>query len=45
LCPRCGGALRFSRGIEVGHVFRLGTKYSEAMRAVFLDEGGRSGWP
>ena len=40
-CPRCGGALRFSRGIEVGHVFRLGTKYSEAMRAVYLDEGGR----
>lgn len=41
VCPRCGGALRFSRGIEVGHVFRLGRKYSEAMRAVYLDEGGR----
>jgi prolyl-tRNA synthetase len=40
-CPRCGGALRFSRGIEVGHVFRLGTKYSEAMRAVYLDADGR----
>ena len=40
-CPRCGGTLRFSRGIEVGHVFRLGTKYSEAMRAVYLDEGGK----
>ena len=40
-CPRCGGSLRFSRGIEVGHVFRLGTKYSEAMRAVYLDEGGK----
>ena len=40
-CPRCGGALRFSRGIEVGHVFRLGTKYSEAMRAVYLDESGK----
>ena len=40
-CPRCAGALRFSRGIEVGHVFRLGTKYSEAMRAVYLDEGGK----
>ena len=37
-CPRCGGALRFSRGIEVGHVFRLGTKYSEAMNATVLDE-------
>ncbi len=40
-CPRCGGTLRFSRGIEVGHVFRLGTKYSEAMRAVYLDEAGK----
>ncbi len=40
-CPRCGGGLRFSRGIEVGHVFRLGTKYSEAMRAVCLDPDGK----
>ncbi|HAM33479.1 MAG: proline--tRNA ligase [Deltaproteobacteria bacterium RBG_16_66_15] len=40
-CPRCGAPLRFSRGIEVGHVFRLGTKYSEAMRAVYLDESGK----
>jgi len=40
-CPRCGNALRFSRGIEVGHVFRLGTKYSEAMRAVYLDPEGK----
>jgi prolyl-tRNA synthetase len=40
-CPRCGAALRFSRGIEVGHVFRLGTKYSEAMRATYLDPEGK----
>ncbi|RJP24555.1 MAG: proline--tRNA ligase [Deltaproteobacteria bacterium] len=40
-CPRCGSPLRFSRGIEVGHVFRLGTRYSEAMRAVYLDADGR----
>jgi len=39
-CPRCGGKLRFDRGIEVGHVFKLGTKYSKAMRAVYLDEHG-----
>ena len=39
-CPRCGGALRFDRGIEVGHAFKLGTKYSKAMRAVYLDEHG-----
>lgn len=39
-CPRCGGTLEFPRGIEVGHVFKLGCKYSEAMHAVFLDENG-----
>ena len=40
-CPRCGGALRFSRGIEVGHVFRLGTKYSKALSATYLDAAGK----
>lgn len=40
-CPRCGGGLRFSRGIEVGHIFKLGTKYSRAMGATCLDENGR----
>ncbi len=40
-CPRCGGELRFSRGIEVGHVFRLGTKYSEALSATYLDAAGK----
>jgi prolyl-tRNA synthetase len=39
-CPRCGGELLFGRGIEVGHVFKLGTKYSKAMQAVYLDEQG-----
>jgi prolyl-tRNA synthetase len=39
-CPRCGAPIRFGRGIEVGHVFKLGTKYSKAMGAVFLDEDG-----
>ncbi|HEX7899374.1 MAG TPA: proline--tRNA ligase [Planctomycetota bacterium] len=37
-CPRCGGTLGFTQGIEVGHVFKLGTKYSEAMNARYLDE-------
>jgi len=41
-CPRCSGTLRITRGIEVGHVFKLGTKYSEAMGATFLDEDGKS---
>jgi prolyl-tRNA synthetase len=41
LCPRCGRPLKFARGIEVGHVFKLGTKYSKAMNATFLDKNGR----
>ncbi|MBI5237965.1 MAG: proline--tRNA ligase [Deltaproteobacteria bacterium] len=40
-CPRCPGSLAISRGIEVGHIFKLGTKYSEAMNATFLDEQGK----
>ncbi len=40
-CPRCGGTVETMRGIEVGHVFKLGTKYSKAMNAVFLDENGK----
>lgn len=41
-CPRCEtGRLRITRGIEVGHVFKLGTKYSKAMGATFLDPEGR----
>jgi prolyl-tRNA synthetase len=40
-CPRCGGAISIARGIEVGHVFKLGLKYSKAMRAVFLDRNGK----
>ncbi|NPA49375.1 MAG: proline--tRNA ligase [Thermodesulfobacteria bacterium] len=41
LCPRCGKPLELTRGIEVGHVFKLGTKYSEAMGATFLDREGK----
>jgi prolyl-tRNA synthetase len=40
-CPRCGGALRFQTAIEVGHIFKLGTTYSEPLGATFLDEDGR----
>ncbi|MGA7577044.1 MAG: proline--tRNA ligase [Desulfobaccales bacterium] len=39
-CPRCGGELALLRGIEVGHIFKLGDKYSKAMKAVFLDQEG-----
>ncbi|GAB7024213.1 proline--tRNA ligase [Salidesulfovibrio brasiliensis] len=41
LCPECGQAIEFTKGIEVGHVFKLGTKYSESMDAKFLDENGK----
>ncbi len=40
-CPRCGGQILFGRGIEVGHIFMLGTKYSQALKAMFLDEAGK----
>ncbi|KWW10950.1 proline--tRNA ligase [Peribacillus simplex] len=40
--PDGEGTIKFAKGIEVGHVFKLGTKYSEAMNATFLDENGRS---
>ncbi len=40
-CPRCGQRIRIARGIEVGHVFKLGTKYSKAMQASYLDRNGR----
>ena len=40
-CPVCGGKVTISRGTEVGHIFKLGTKYSEAMKATFIDENGK----
>ena len=39
-CPQCGKPLELKKGIEVGHIFKLGTKYSEAMKAVYLDDNG-----
>ena len=40
-CPKCGGNLVFAKGIEVGQVFKLGTKYSEKLNAKYLDENGK----
>jgi prolyl-tRNA synthetase len=40
LCPECGNALRAERGVEVGNIFKLGTRYSEALGASFLDRDG-----
>ena len=41
-CPKCGGEVEFLRGIEVGHIFRLGDKYSKSMNATYLDQNGKS---
>jgi len=42
-CPRCGGRLSAKRGIEVGHIFKLGVKYSSAMKAVYARPDGGDG--
>lgn len=39
-CPKCGKPVYIARGIEVGHIFKLGTKYSEALHAYYVDENG-----
>jgi prolyl-tRNA synthetase len=42
ICPKCKKEkLQFSRGIEIGHIFKLGTKYSKSMKATYLDAGGK----
>ena len=41
-CPRCGKPLSIARGIEVGHIFKLGTKYSKALGCTYTDEKGES---
>ena len=42
LCPQCGKPLKVTRGIEVGNIFQLGTKYSKPMNAVYLDADGKA---
>jgi prolyl-tRNA synthetase len=41
-CPHCSGKLAYTKGIEVGHIFKLGTVYSEPLKAEFLNENGKS---
>lgn len=41
MCPRCDGAHSATKGIEVGHIFKLGLKYSDAMNCTFLDKDGK----
>ncbi len=40
-CPKCGGTIKSEQGIEVGHIFKLGTKYSDALGLKYLDEEGK----
>ena len=42
ICPYCDGELSFTKGIEVGHIFKLGTTYSKPLKAEFLDENGKA---
>ncbi len=42
ICPQCGQPLKVTRGIEVGNIFQLGTKYSKPMNATFLDKNGKA---
>ncbi|MEW5801839.1 MAG: proline--tRNA ligase [bacterium] len=39
-CPLCQGPMKINKGIEVGHIFKLGTKYSKALKATYLDQNG-----
>lgn len=41
-CPRCGGDIKIQQAIEVGHVFKLGTKYTKSLGATYLDEQGKA---
>ncbi len=42
ICPHCGGLLSHTKGIEVGHIFKLGDRYSKPLKAEFLDKNGKS---
>ena len=41
ICPHCAGTLQSTRGIEAGHIFKLGTKYSDSMEATYRDQNGQ----
>lgn len=41
-CPKCGARMRLTRGVEVGNIFKLGTRYTDALNCTFLDENGIS---
>ncbi len=45
VCPRCGKPVQTTRGVEVGHIFKLGRKYTEALDCTYLDENGKEATP
>ncbi len=45
VCPRCGKTIQTTRGVEVGHIFKLGTKYTDALECTYLDENGKAQTP
>ncbi len=45
ICPKCGGKLTINRGIEVGNIFKLGTRYTESMQMTYTDEKGEEQYP
>lgn len=45
ICPKCGAKMRKERGIEIGNIFQLGTKYSESMNLTYTDANGKQGHP
>ncbi len=45
VCPRCGQKIQTTRGVEVGHIFKLGTKYTDALECTYLDENGKAQTP
>ena len=45
ICPECGGHLYFKKGIEVGNIFKLGTKYCEALSITYLDKNNKLNYP
>ena len=45
ICPKCGGTLYFKKGIEVGNLFKLGTKYCEALNITYLDKNNKLNYP
>ncbi len=44
-CPKCGAPISTTQGVEVGHIFKLGTKYTKSLECTYLDENGKAQYP